>query len=703
MKYNTKFLPALLLMLIPGLISAQQHKCATDQYMAELLKSDPGLLKSLTLYNNELEQLSQNPPKMFKKGTTRTIPVVFHIIHTYGNENISKAQIEDQLRILNQDYQRLNSDTTNTRSIFKSVAADMDLEFKLARIDPSGNCTEGITRTFSYLTDGGDEAVKALIRWDYRKYLNIWVIKNIAKDAGSGGRVLGYATLPQFTNSTTDGIVMLADYVGSIGTASSNNSKGRVLVHEVGHWLGLYHPFQGSCGNNCNNSGDYICDTPPVSDPSYGCPTTNNTCTNDSPDKLDMIENFMDYANGNCQNMFTNGQKAVVDNVLSNTNYRARNIATSNHTATGIFTNPSCTATADFNTSNNVITICQGGTVQFKDYSYNGVISNYAWTFDGGTPSSSTSGAPSIVYNTPGIYKVALTVSNAQGSSTKTIDQMIQVIPSSSVNKAPVVEGFESPSVLSFNWRALESGDYGWKRTTSTKYEGTAGMEATIDAGTVNNALYNLISAPYDISGLKGRIPKLHFKVAYRPAATGSTEVLTIWVSRDCGQTWSALKAFSNSNGLGVDKVIEIGWRPSSQSDWKDLSLDLVNYETSKNLMIKFEARSRSGNSIFLDNINIAADLVSAVKPVNADELYLTVSPNPSKGAVEISFDLMGRTFNGLNIYSSTGQRIEAQIHKMEQTGSGSLYTVDHLAPGIYFAQIRVNNQSMVKKFVILP
>ena len=205
---------------------------------------------------------------------------------------------------LNEDYRRLNADTADTRSIFKSVAADVEVEFQLARLDPSGNCTEGITRTYSTLTNNASNNVKSLISWNNKRYLNIWVVASI-NIPGGPNNVLGYAYQPVSggNNPTFDGVVIRHDQVGTIGTAASptlgGENFGRTLTHEVGHYLGLDHTFDGRCFG-----GDGCGDTPPAADPNYGCPTGINSCSNDAPNLPDQIENYMDYSDGGCQNMY---------------------------------------------------------------------------------------------------------------------------------------------------------------------------------------------------------------------------------------------------------------------------------------------------------------------------------------------------------------------------------------------------------------
>jgi hypothetical protein len=290
--------------------------CATDHAYRDAVSKNPELLAIESKINEQLREDVQQVV-MNKRGKVLYVPVVFHIIHENGSENITQAQIMDQLRIINEDFRKKAGTNADSQD---PLAADLEIEFRLAQYDPNGNKHDGINRVFSPLTNSAYNFVKGLSYWDAKKYLNIWVVKSISVP-GISETVLGYAQLPfQLASSpNTDGIVIKSDQVGTIGSGSFSQA-GRTLTHEIGHWLGLYHPFQGGCvggtSSNCASQGDLVCDTPPVADASFGCNTNRNSCSNDVPDKKDMVKNYMDYSDGDCLNTFTIGQKERVTNLL---------------------------------------------------------------------------------------------------------------------------------------------------------------------------------------------------------------------------------------------------------------------------------------------------------------------------------------------------------------------------------------------------
>ncbi|MCC6279366.1 MAG: hypothetical protein IT262_02105, partial [Saprospiraceae bacterium] len=246
------------------------------------------------------------------------LPVVFHIIHQNGPENISDDRIHRALEYLNNAFAHSGEYAQN------GPGADVKLQFCLARRDPNGAPTTGITRTESPLTnvlvDPDDLMLKNLVRWDPLHYINIWVVNSIGSSAPPGGiAYLGYATLPYAVGSERDGIVMVANYTGV-----DNSGANSVLAHEMGHYLGLYHTFEGGCLNdNCLTQGDRVCDTPPDQGTFTAC--TFNSCHTDadapapnpfSADTLDMTDNFLDYSPQQCRNRFTEGQAERMRNVV---------------------------------------------------------------------------------------------------------------------------------------------------------------------------------------------------------------------------------------------------------------------------------------------------------------------------------------------------------------------------------------------------
>jgi hypothetical protein len=231
-----------------------------------------------------------------------TIPVVIHILFNTVHQNISDAQVLSQLKVLNEDYRRLNADAVNTPAAFRSVAADARIMFCLAQVDPQGRPTKGIIRKYTTATSfqsedrmkftaaGGDDA------WDSKKYLNIWVCNLF-------GRSLGYAT-PPGGQADKDGVVINFDVFGTVGNLRAPFTKGRTATHEVGHWLGLRHLWgDESCGS------DEVDDTPQQTNYNFNCPSFPHVSSCSPNANGDMFMNFMDFTDDACMNMFTNGQK----------------------------------------------------------------------------------------------------------------------------------------------------------------------------------------------------------------------------------------------------------------------------------------------------------------------------------------------------------------------------------------------------------
>jgi len=223
----------------------------------------------------------------------KTIPVVVHVIHDGGVSNISDAQIQSQINVLNEDFRKIAGTNGDGSGV------DTEIEFCLAKKDPLGKCTNGIVRINSPLSNHQTyqrSLLKKLSYWDNTRYLNMYVVKNI----NNGSGILGYSSFPGGPPDE-DGIVVRHDYFGKIGTAST--SLGRTTSHEIGHWFGLYHTFNGGCGVDTCLDGDYVCDTPPTANPNFGCSTI-NSCSNDVPNVNDQIQNYLDYSSDNCKNVY---------------------------------------------------------------------------------------------------------------------------------------------------------------------------------------------------------------------------------------------------------------------------------------------------------------------------------------------------------------------------------------------------------------
>lgn len=388
-----------------------------------------------------------------------TIPVVFHIVHPAGQaygtgNNISYQQILSQLNALNaafaKNYPAYNGQT------HKSYSQNTDIQFCLASLAmPSsvsfyngpGGVEKGVMRyadnalTNHQMSNSDATAMAALTHptpshFPFDKYLNIWVVSSIGN--GGSGVVMGYAPLPLMGFYPIDGVVMRSDVIGDNSTGNSyplgyGLTQGKVLVHEVGHYLNLMHIFEGGCaGANaagsasdpCDLNGDMICDIEPSTTQNINCNApVPNTCSATYPTGTttnDMIEDYMSYADDDCMNTFTQGQKLRMHATLNA--LRSGLWQTSNLAATGVIGAGGCSSsTLYIDIARPSANYCTNAPLALSNPTVGNTSSSWQWTLSGGNPSSATTSSVSVTYTAPGLYYARLTISDGTISQTDSI------------------------------------------------------------------------------------------------------------------------------------------------------------------------------------------------------------------------------------------------------------------------------------------
>ena len=591
----------LILILAIGLSSmaAQaQGWCGTDAYLQQQIAKDPSIVQQREQLELATQKWLQKNATNRKAGTLIVIPIVFHVIHDNGVGNISYEQVKSAVDMLNEDFRRTNADTGDTRAVFKPYAADSEIEFRLAKIDPSGNCTNGVVRVHSPAnTWDATNDVKTISNWPSSQYMNIWVVNTI-ESSSVNGIILGYAQFPGGGSSSTYGIVVRHDRTGTIGTATGD----RTLTHEMGHCLNLYHTFQGGCGNSCGNSGDRVCDTPPVTTSTQGCDVNQNSCSNDmsgssvyNSNVVDQIENYMSY--DDCQNMYSLGQRDRMAAAISSTGMLTNLTSSSNLQATGVLNTP-ILCKADFDVDKSIA--CVGDYLTFKDLSYDDP-THWNWTFPGALPASGLSHTSVTQYYQPGYYSVTLAASNGSDTVSETKLQFIRILAAPG-ETTPVSEGFENTTEFDSKWIVSNPDNaVTWIQSGTVGHTSTKSVFLPNFTNTVSEE-DELVSNTYDLTNMSNGV--LKFSYAYAQKTSTDSDILKLYVSGDCGATWS-LRWAKGLSSLATSSPTSSYFTPTP-SQWATDSVLLSGAEFyTKSFRYKFIFKNGGGNNVYLDNINL--------------------------------------------------------------------------------------------------
>ena len=640
-------------------------RCATDEY-EEYLQATNSKRKSNAEFEAWLapliQEYKQNQMVSSQSGSIITIPVVVHVIHNgdaYGTgENITDEQVESQITVMTQDFRRMTGTPGfNTNS----VGADTQIQFALAKVDPNGNPTNGINRVNlcqpSWSTADINSIVKPATIWDPTQYMNMWSL--VFTDV----QLLGYAQFPDASGlqglnpsggaANTDGVVAGYKFFGSSSLASgafqAPFDKGRTMTHEVGHFLGLRHIWgDGGCGVD-----DFCADTPVAGAANEGCPIGADTCP--LLPGIDMIENYMDYTNDTCMNIFTQNQKDRMVVIMNNAPRRASLKTSTKDVVLPLFANDAEVQIQEI-CSESAVATCSNpnGIINKKVYLYNRGNTNLT----AASLSYTTNGGAAQTQNWTGNLApnkfAEVTLNNSQGS------------------------GLFSVSVVTANGVT----DQRASNNTKTK---TFNLPTVVPVPYHNytNFVYNLVGDRYGAETtwtLKNTTgTTLYNGGPYTNLTSNGTQNLVT------NQTWSL-----PANGcyeLTVNDSYGDGIIGVSGAGYFTVKANLNTVTVINNTTF---AGSKSINP-FTNNATLSTEDV----PTLLNDV--TVFPNPTNGDYTLHFPAGLASNATVKIYNNVGQLIENRTITNE---ADLKFNAGNLANGIYFINVNVNNNFKTIKFV---
>jgi hypothetical protein len=694
-----------------------KRTCGTMDHHEFMKQTRPGYEQSFIDYNKMIDKYLDDQKNNrtgagpVQTNSVITIPVVIHVVYKTAAQNISDAQATSQFQVLNDDFQRHNSDTA-VGSAFYNVAGGVNFQFCLAQRDPNGNPTTGIvhkqTTVTSFTTDdkvkstaqGGDDA------WDVTKYMNIWV-------CNLGGGLLGYGEFPTGSLSNTYGLVLGYTCTGTMGAAQAPYDGGRTGTHEFGHCFNLYHIW-GDDGTSCSGS-DQCSDTPNQAGENYGCPTLPHTdaCSPSAPGVMCM--NYMDYVDDACMVMFTDQQcarmLAVVStspwNILQSSDGCTPVVLVANDASVFNVSAPSGTlCTTSFAP---VMTLKNAGSGNMTSCTINyqvdgGTVNTYSWTGNLASTATVSVTLPSVTA-TAGTHTLTISTTNPNGTTdgnTSNDQGTTTFTVVAGGQSLPFTQGFESTTFIPTGWTLNNpDGTDTWVRTTAAAKTGAASARMDNYNNDHTGEKDEMITPVIDLTTASN--PQLTFQLAYKlytnPSANPNySDTLEVLISTDCGATYSSIyKKFGTALTTTTPTYAASAFTPTS-TQWRQETVSLSTFSSAQTAVLKFRNISQYENYIYLDDINISGAV--GLKE-EASSLSVEVYPNPTNGTLYVNIsNANGAGATEINLYNVIGEKV---MNTITAKGSNIAQALDlsSLANGVYQLETRSAGKSAFRKIVV--
>lgn len=649
---------------------AQTEKCLTDSYNAELLETNPDMMGSEAFRLN-LEQRIENARNNGNNMVVVDIPLVIHVLHNGepigSGPNITDAQVLSQVTVMNEDFRNM----VGTPGQSTAGGVDVEVNFVMAQQTPNGCPTNGINRV-NICQDGTDQAAvnswKAQTIWNRDLYMNMWSSKYVGDLAG----ILGFAQFPGGP-ANTDGVSAghtffgSSDYDDGTFNTAPPYDKGRTMTHEVGHYLGLFHTFQGGCAG-----GDSVADTPAVDSPNFGCPTGHVSCGD-----VDMIENYMDYTDDLCMNTYTAGQKTRVQAVLASSRV---SLTTSNGAtppasvatdAEIVFESAAVSCGTELSAT---VVITNWGTSTLSSATIN-------YDIDGGTPSS---------YNWTGSLAYGASDSITLPTITSTAgDHDINVSVAASGDARACNNSDSNCFTLTATAGACASvanTTYATSTTDVIINDGATDILSNLDTGKpsgyTNYAADNSVAVPDMMQGSNYTLStSINTDGAY-------TCVTTAWID------WNQNCTFDDSELYSLGSANNVADGLTTNSPFAiTVPTDAIIGTTTMRVTTKYA--SASGPCENSHDAEVEDYAVNVLASLSVDEFGLSgvsIFPNPANNVINIKG--LETTLINVEVYTVTGQKVISTSTNLETIN------VSTIASGVYFLKLNADDAAKTFKFI---